>query len=287
MPELPEVETVVRGLNKYLVGHKILSFDFDWPKTIKTPTEIIQKELVGSMVLRARRRAKLIIIDLSSGYSILIHLKMTGQVVYRSPKVNYGAGHPSDSLVSRLPDKSTRVKMGLDAGAELFFNDQRKFGWLELVPTAKHHLHKFISTLGPEPLEIDFKTFKKIITKYPKSQIKAKLIDQKIVAGVGNIYVDESLWAVKIHPATKIGDISQQKLKELFIALVDLLSLSISLGGSSSKNYVKVDGRAGSYLTFANVYKKEGEPCSRCGSEIIRIVVAGRGTRICPKCQRL
>jgi len=287
MPELPEVETVVRGLNQYLVGHTILSFDFDWPKTIKTPIKVIQKELVGSKVLGARRRAKLIIIDLGSGYSILIHLKMTGQVVYRSPRVNYGAGHPNDSLVSKLPDKSTRVEMKLDGEAELFFNDQRKFGWLELVPTAEHHLHRFISTLGPEPLEISFKDFKSILKKYPKSQIKAKLLDQKIIAGIGNIYVDESLWAVRIHPATKIGDISDKKLKELFVALVDLLNLSISLGGSSSKNYVKVDGKVGSYLTFANVYKKEGEPCKRCGTDIARIVVAGRGTRICPKCQKL
>lgn len=286
MPELPEVETVVRGLNQYLVGHTILSFDFDWPKTVKTPTEIIQKELVSSKVLGARRRAKLIIIDLSSGYSILIHLKMTGQVVYRSPKVNYGAGHPNDSLVSKLPDKSTRVEMKLDGDAELFFNDQRKFGWLELVPTAEHHLHRFISTLGPEPLEIDFEELKSILKKYSKSQIKTKMLDQKIIAGIGNIYVDESLWAVRIHPATKIGDISDKKLKELFVALVDLLNLSISLGGSSSKNYVKVDGKAGSYLTFANVYKKEGEPCKRCGTEIIRVVVAGRGTRVCPKCQK-
>ena len=287
MPELPEVETVVRGLNQYLVGHTILSFDFDWPKTLKTPIEIIKKELVNSKVLGARRRAKLIIIDLDSGYSLLIHLKMTGQVVYRSPKVNYGAGHPNDSLVSKLPDKSTRVEMKLDGDAELFFNDQRKFGWVELVPTAEHHLHKFISSLGPEPLEIDSDEFIKALKKYPNAQIKARLLDQTVLAGVGNIYADESLWATKIYPQTKINNISDKDLRSLFTALTDVLNLSISLGGSSSVNYIKVDGKTGSYLTFANVYKKEGQPCKRCGTELIRMVAAGRGTRICPKCQKL
>lgn len=287
MPELSEVETVVRGLNKFLVGHRILSFKFDWPKTLKTPIEIIQKEVIGSTVLGARRRAKLVIIDLSSGYSLLIHLKMTGQVVYRSPKVNYGAGHPNDSLVSKLPDSTTRIEMELDGQADLFFNDQRKFGWVELVPTAEHHLHTFISSLGPEPLEIGAKDFIEALRRYPGGQIKAKLLDQSVLAGVGNIYADESLWATKIHPKTKIGSLGDEKLEELFIALVDVLRLSISLGGSSSKNYVKVDGRVGLYLTFANAYKREGQPCKRCGTELIRIVAAGRGTRICPKCQKL
>lgn len=287
MPELPEVETVVRGLNQYLVGHTIESFDFDWAKTVKTPTEIILKQLVGAKVLGARRRAKLIIIDLDSGYSVLIHLKMTGQVVYRSPKVNYGAGHPNDSLVSKLPDKSTRVEMKLDGEADLFFNDQRKFGWLELVPTAEHHLHKFISGLGPEPLEMSSDDFLNTLKKYPNAQIKARLLDQSVLAGVGNIYADESLWATEIHPQTKIGSISSNDLRALFTALVDILNLSIDSGGSSSANYIKVDGKTGSYLTFANAYKKEGQPCKRCGTEIIRMVAAGRGTRICPKCQKL
>lgn len=287
MPELPEVETVVRGLNQHLVGHTIKSFDFDWPKTIKTPLEIFQKEIEGSKVISAERRGKLIIINLSSNHSILIHLKMTGQLVYKSPKLQYGAGHPNDSLVSRLPDRTTRIHFVLDNNSEFFFNDVRKFGWVELVPSSEKQLHKFIASLGPEPLEINFDDFRKALYRFPKAQIKAKLLDQNVLAGVGNIYADESLWSAKIHPQAKITDIPNPKLEVLFRELQAVLNLSIEKGGSSSANYIKVDGKTGSYLTFANVYKKEGDPCARCGTPLIRMVSAGRGTRICPNCQKL
>jgi formamidopyrimidine-DNA glycosylase len=297
MPELPEVETVVRGLNKHLVGHTIKSFDFDWPKTIKTPPEIFKKELIGSRVVSAERRGKLIIINLippepraskaQAPHSLLIHLKMTGQLVYKSPKNQYGAGHPNDSLISKLPDKTTRIHFKLNDNSELFFNDVRKFGWVELVPTEDRHLHKFIASLGPEPLEINFKDFRKVLYRHPNAQVKAKLLDQHIIAGVGNIYADESLWSAKIHPQTKISDISELKLKSLFEELQKVLILSIKQGGSSSANYIKVDGKTGSYLTFAKVYKKEGQPCEHCTTELIRTVAAGRGTRLCPSCQKL
>jgi formamidopyrimidine-DNA glycosylase len=287
MPELPEVQTVVNGLNQYLVGHTILSFDFDWPKTIKTPIEIFTKELVGSKVLSAERKGKLIIINLSSQHSLLIHLKMTGQLVYRDPKTHYGAGHPNDSLVGRLPDSTTRIHFKLSGSAELFFNDVRKFGWVEVIPTADLKEHHFIKRLGPEPLEINQAQFLSLAKKYPKSQIKAKLLDQAFIAGIGNIYADESLWSAKIHPQTKIGEVSDAKLKDLFSALQNVLNLSIKSGGSSSTNYIKVDGQVGSYLSLANVYKKESQPCARCSAELIRIVAAGRGTRICPNCQKI
>lgn len=287
MPELPEVETVVRGLNEHLVGHTIKSFDFDWPKTIKTPLEIFKKEIEGSKVLSAVRRGKLIIINLSSNHSILIHLKMTGQLVYKSPKLQYGAGHPNDSLVSKLPDKTTRIHFKLDDDSDFFFNDVRKFGWVEVVPTPDQHLHKFIASLGPEPLEIKFSDFKKALYRFPNAQIKAKLLDQHVLAGVGNIYADESLWAARIHPQVKIKDIPEAKLKALFEELQAVLNLSIEKGGSSSANYIKVDGKTGSYLSFSKVYKKEGQPCERCSTELIRTVAAGRGTRLCPICQIL
>lgn len=287
MPELPEVETVVRGINEHLVGHTIKSLTFDWPKTIKTPIEIFKKEIEGAKVLAAERRGKLIIIKLSSNHSILIHLKMTGQLVYKSPKLQYGAGHPNDSLISKLPDKTTRIHFILDNNSELFFNDVRKFGWVDLIPTPDQHLHKFISSLGPEPLEIKFSDFKKALLRFPNAGIKAKLLDQHVLAGVGNIYADESLWAAKIHPQTKISAIPEAKLKTLFTQLQNVLKLSIQKGGSSSANYIKVDGKTGSYLTFANVYKKEGSPCPRCSTPLIRTVAAGRGTRLCPTCQKL
>ncbi len=286
MPELPEVQTVVNGLNRYLVGHQITDLEFDWPKTIHGNADSFRKVLIGAKVISVERRAKLIIIKLNNEHSLLIHLKMTGQVVYKSTKTSYGAGHPNDSLINQLPDSTTRIKFSLDDGAELYFNDVRKFGWVEVVENSELAEHGFIKKLGPEPLEISSAQFLNLIKRHPNSQIKARLLDQSFIAGVGNIYADESLWKAKIHPQTKIGEVEDSKLRSLFEALTDVLKLSIKKGGSSSANYVKVDGKVGSYLSFANVYKKEGQPCAECRGEIIRIVAAGRGTRICPKCQK-
>lgn len=211
---------------------------------------------------------------------------MTGQLVFRSESAVFGAGHPSDSLVGKLPDKSTRVIFDL-GDAKLFFNDQRKFGWVRLIPTIEIENIDFFKKLGPEPLEADFKAedFIRRIKKRPNSSIKPVLLDQSVIAGVGNIYADESLWGAKIHPLTRVKNIKDPELKALFKSLQEVLSLSIQKGGSTDKNYIDAEGKKGSYLQFANVFRRENLPCPRCATTIIKTRVAARGTHICPNCQ--
>ncbi len=288
MPELPEVETIRVGLSKLLPGQKVKSVEHDWEKSFPNAQADVDRFLVNAKITEVRRRAKALIIDLSSKYSLIIHLKMTGQLVYRSSKAVFGAGHPTDSLIGDLPDKSTRVIFDLDK-AKLFFNDQRKFGWVKLVPTIEIDSIDFFKKLGPEPLSAAFtaKDFRERIRRRPNSPIKPVLIDQSVVAGVGNIYADESLWGAKIHPETKVKDISDARLNKLFAELQYVLKLSIEKGGSTDKNYVNAEGKKGSYLEFAQVFRRQNLPCPRCGTDIIKTRVAGRGTHICPKCQKI
>lgn len=288
MPELPEVETVKRGLDLLLAGQTVKSVEFDNPKSFPNSRPDVDKFLINSKITKVRRRAKVLIIDLSSQYSLIIHLKMTGQLVYRSEDKSrdFGAGHPNDSLIGRLPDKSTRVIFGLTDG-KLFFNDQRKFGWARLVPTIEIEAIDFFRKLGPEPLSSDFtaEEFSNRIQRRANSNIKAVLLDQTVLAGIGNIYADESLFASRIHPTTLVKNITTKQRKELFKQVQSVLQKSIDLGGSSDKNYVDAEGKKGSYLKFAKVFRRDGQPCLVCGTIIDKSRVAGRGTHTCPVCQ--
>jgi len=288
MPELPEVETVKIGLNRLLPGRVIRQVWDDWPKSFPNSQQDVAVFLVGAKIIAVERRAKVLLIDLSTDYTLVIHLKMTGQLVFRGEQ-SFGAGHPSDSLIGSLPDKSTRVVITFKDKTKLFFNDQRKFGWMRLLPSSEVPNIDFMKRLGPEPLSAGFgaKDFRQRLERRPNSSIKAVLLDQSVIAGVGNIYADESLWAAKIHPAAAVNKLSSVKLNRLFEAIVTVLSLSIELGGSSDRNYVNAEGKKGSYLSFAKVFRLDGQPCPRCGTLIIKIRVAGRGTHICPHDQRI
>ncbi len=287
MPELPEVETIRVGLSALLPGRTIASVETDNPKSFPNAPNDVQQFVLNAKVVLVERRAKVLLIELSSKYSLVIHLKMTGQLVFRGEQ-NFGAGHPTDSLVGALPDKSTHVIITFTDGSTLFFNDQRKFGWIRVFPTAEVPNIDFFKKVGPEPLSEDFTAdiFIERVRKRKNSVIKAAILDQNVLAGVGNIYADESLWAAKIHPATRVKDISDQKLQLLHEEIISVLKLSIEKGGSTDKNYVNAEGKKGSYLSFANVFRREGQPCVRCGMTIEKIRVAGRGTHICENCQK-
>lgn len=291
MPELPEVETVRRGLSRLITGLTITAVTHDNPKSFPSAPADVQEFLIGANVVAVTRRAKVLLIELSSKYSLLIHLKMTGQLVYRNDTdsmQNFGAGHPNDSLVGELPDKSTRVTFTLSNGAKLYFNDQRKFGWVRLLPTVEIPQIDFFKRVGPEPLADDFswQVMRERLQRRKNTTIKAALLDQSVIAGVGNIYADESLWSAKLHPATLVKDVSDTKITLLHQGLRDVLQLSIDKGGSTDQHYVDAEGKRGSYLTFANVFRKEGHPCPRCDTIIIKSRVAGRGTHTCPHCQK-
>ncbi len=289
MPELPEVETVKRGLEKLVIGKTIKSVLITWPKSLSASRAEIDSFLIGAKIIAIRRRAKVLIVDLSTSYSLAIHLKMTGQIVFVDKISRFGAGHPNDSLVNQLPDRSTRVEFGLDNTSQLFFNDQRKFGWIRLIPTELVIDLAFSHSVGPEPLADDFliDDFIKRLERRLNTNIKATLLDQSVVAGIGNIYADESLWGARIHPSTLVKNVPKSKLKILYSEIRQVMSLSIEKGGSTNRNYVNAEGKKGSYMDFARVFRREGQACSRCGDEIKKIRVAGRGTHICPKCQKL
>ena len=213
---------------------------------------------------------------------------MTGQMVYRGEE-NWGAGHPNDDFLAELPVRATRVQIEFSDSSKLFFNDQRKFGWMKLLPTAEIKNMPFFVKVGPEPLEDSF-TLENFIDRFKRkkrSAIKAALLDQSVIAGVGNIYADESLWRAQIHPETRVESLDSSEFKRLYEAVRYVMNLSIEKGGSTARNYVNADGGKGNYLDYANVFRKEGSLCARCGSEIIKTRVAGRGTHICPVCQKV
>lgn len=286
MPELPEVETIKLGLARLLPGRAIKAVNFDWPKSFPNAPEDVNNFVVGAEITDVKRRAKVLLIELSTNYTLVIHLKMTGQIVLRGDE-QFGAGHPSDSLIGELPDKSTRVTLDLADGGRLFFNDQRKFGWMRLIPTPEVVELDFFRKVGPEPLNAEFtwQEMRSRLQRRKNTNIKAALLDQTVLAGVGNIYADESLWGAKIHPLTLVRELSDEQAEALHQALITVLRLSIAKGGSTDKNYVDAEGKRGSYLSFANVFRREGQPCNRCGAVIEKTRVAGRGTHTCPVCQ--
>ncbi len=286
MPELPEVETVRRGLQRLIVHKKVVQVTHDTPKSFPNAESDVHEFLIGATIVEARRRAKVLLIDLSTGYTLVIHLKMTGQLVFVGTE-RWGAGHPNDSLVNNLPDKSTRVEFTFDDGSKLFFNDQRKFGWVKLYPTIEVPNIDFMRQVGPEPLEDDFtaEQFRERFQRRKKTNIKAALLDQSVVAGVGNIYADESLWSARIHPQRLVGTITDKEFDVLYTAVRAVMNLSIDKGGSSNHTYRDAEGNKGSYMQFANVFRREGQACPRCGTTIIKTRVAGRGTHTCPQCQ--
>ncbi len=288
MPELPEVETVRRGLQKLLVGKVVKSVTHDWPKGFPNAPADVEQFWIGAEITELKRRAKVLIIDLSTGYSLVVHLKMTGQLVFRGSHDSFGAGHPNDSLIGELPDKSTRVVCEFTDGSKIFFNDQRKFGWIRLLPTVQIAELDFFKKVGPEPLSDDFSpnVLAARLARRQRSSIKAVLLDQTVVAGIGNIYADESLWLSAVHPSTSVQRLTKKQVESLYESIRFVLQLSIDKGGSTDRNYVDAEGKRGSYLKFANVFRREGQSCPRCGTEIVKLRVAGRGTHICPKCQK-
>ena len=302
MPELPEVETIKRGLNKFVIQQKIKKVEVLCDKSFIGPTQLVE----GAKIVEVRRRGKCLLVDLSNDVTMMIHLRMTGQVIYRSngsekgadimevakkqtlsDETSFAGGHPTDSFFTELPNKQTRVIFTLEKGT-IFFNDQRKFGFVKVLPTVEVEREKFIASLGAEPWEMDADEFYNKLQRHGKSPIKAVILDQKVMAGVGNIYADEALFEIKVHPKTLAGDLDRKQAEALVKAAAKVMDASINSGGSTMATYVRADGTKGNYLElFAQVFRREGQPCKRCGHEIEKIRVAGRGTHICPECQKL
>lgn len=289
MPELPEVETIARGLKPRVEGRKIKSVVVLENRTFQFDTDAITEILIEQKISSVERRAKVLLMHLSSDFTLMFHLKMTGQIIVDEPKSQrFAGGHPTNSMdpTTKLPDSSTRGIFTLDNGTKIYFNDQRKFGWIKLVPTSEVGTDRFIASVGPEFDSKDFsaqyfwdKTKKRI------SPIKAVLLDQSVVAGIGNIYADETLHLAKVHPARKASTLSNTESARIYEAIKQVLTDGITHGGTSFTNYVNALGTKGDYLERARVFRREGLLCKECQAEIIKTRVAGRGTHYCPVCQ--
>ena len=278
MPELPEVETIKRGLSKFILKKKLTK------TTILCAKSFVGTPVTGT-VKAIRRFGKALIIDLDNGKSLMIHLRMTGQLIYDG-KERFAAGHPSDNFIDKLPNRQTRVVLEFDSGS-LFFNDQRKFGFIKVIDTNQVEQDAFIKKLAKEPWQMSGDEFYEKLQKHKNSPIKAVLLDQTIICGLGNIYADESLFMSGIHPATKAGSLTKKEATVLLNMADRAMNISIASGGSTMKDYVKADGTKGDYLDkFAQIFNRTGKPCLVCGTTVVKIRVAGRGTHICPNCQR-
>ncbi len=281
MPELPEVEIIRLGLIRYLPGKEIKDVDVRVAKLFGGDATL----LVGCTVISIRRRAKVLMIDMSGGHSLMIHLKMTGQLVYQSPDESEKVvgGHPQEAYNQPLPHKHSHVIFEFTDGSKLFFNDLRKFGWIQIIPTKDADNHGMLKTVGPEPLDAQAFTadiLKSRLQKYPNRIIFQSLLDQSLVAGIGNIYANESLYEAGILPERRVKDISDSEWHKLYKGITHVLEQAIRYGGTSDNTYIQVDGKRGDYLKHAHVYhKKVANPC---GHDVVRKKVGGRTTHFCP-----
>lgn len=274
MPELPEVETVRKGLERLVVGKTIEKVTILWPKIIEQPeSEIFAKKLIGQTIQKMERRGKFLIFKLTN-YDLISHLRMEGK---------YETHLPIDEK-----SKHTHVIFSFTDKTELRYLDVRKFGRMILVDKDQSANYKGILLLGPEPTRIDFKLpeFRSALKRYKKA-IKPLLLGQRLVTGLGNIYVDEALWEAKIHPEQPANSLGDKEVKALYEAIIGVLARAVEAGGTTIRTYLNALGEAGKFQLSLNVYGQKDKPCPRCGTPIKKIKVAQRGTHFCPRCQQL
>ena len=298
MPELPEVQTTVSGLQRVLPGLAIKDVWTDWEKMVKGHSfSKFKKEVFGEKFLGAKRRAKNILINLSGGKTILIHMKMTGHLLYgkyrRTQNIKHGTRNKNEWIwmpVEKGPlndpfNRFIHLIFILSNGKHLAFSDTRKFGKVALVETKNLEHSSHLSHLGPEPLEksFNFTKFKERIAKKSRGKIKTVLMDQTVIAGIGNIYSDEMLYLSGIHPETRAEKINNKKLELLFHSMKLVLKSGIDFGGDSMSDYRNIDGKRGRFQERHNAYQKTGKNCgkTRCGGIIIKKKVGGRSAHFC------
>jgi formamidopyrimidine-DNA glycosylase len=287
MPELPEVETIKRGLNKSVVGKTIADFDCDWEKMINKTLNEYRKILRGLKITAVRRRAKMLILDLTKDWHFLIHLKMTGQLVYAGKIKCVVGGHPIEAGYQCLPNKFTHSTISFTDKSHLYFNDIRKFGWIRLFTTEQLAKQFEGMKLGAEPLSSEFtlQYLKNWIKKRPHNQVKKFLMDSSVVVGVGNIYSDEVCFYARVKPTRKVKDLTQKEISLIYRGIKSILQASIKAQGTTFRDFRNADGEAGGYSKKLKVYGKYGEKCA-CGGMIERIKMGGRSASFCPKCQK-
>ncbi len=275
MPELPEVETVRAQLAGILPGLTVSSVDIRRAKSFHGNVDF----LLSQTVLRVRRYSKLLVIDVTGNYSVIIHLKMTGRVVVAQKTVL------QEWDVEYATDKHTHVVVTFTDGTSLYFHDQRTFGFVQIIPTDSVEQLNYVKTLGPEFFRNLTKArFVEIVTGSTRP-IKVLLLDQQKVAGIGNIYANEALWSAKLHPMRKANSLTQKQAGLLFDCLESVMSAAIRWQGASSDNFRDAFGHKGTVQDHFRVYGQAKQPCARCGALIRKVMFMGRGTYVCPVCQ--
>lgn len=290
MPELPEVETIKLGLKKYFVGHKVLDISVRAPKIFEGSA----KQIIGAKVVDVRRRGKGLIVDFDNKYSLAIHIKLTGQLIYRGKETE--DVEVSKSKVGTLPGPFTHVIFELDKGAKLYYNDQRRFGWIKVVPTPGVEQLPFFKNMGPEPLaalgasksdfanNLTLEKFAKIL-EGKNTAIKPLIMDQTKIGGIGNIYANDALFLAKIDPRRPAKSLSDAEIKSLYGAVLEVMKKSFKYGGASELSFVNALGQEGEYQRHSLVYGKKGKECPQGNGTIKKIYLGGRGTFFCPACQ--
>lgn len=271
MPELPEVETIARGLAPEILGRRIVAAEVRYAGTVGGDARLFCARVAGREVLGVRRRGKMLLVDLDADLCLAVHLKMTGRLWV-----------PPDRTP---PDAHTHVVMDLSDGRSLHFRDVRKFGWCRCLTLDELAALPFLKTLGPEPFEMTADDFLARL-QGRTGRIKALLLDQKVLAGVGNIYADEALFRAGIRPEARADEVSAPRLRRLFAAVVEVLEQGIRENGASISDYRDAKGDAGAFQNSFNVYGRGGQPCGVCGARLRAVTVAGRTSTYCPKCQR-
>lgn len=288
MPELPEVETVRRGLSRTIIGKKIVAFSNDWPKMLNRPLAFYRAKLQGRKVLGVRRRGRLIILDLSGEYHLLFHLKMTGQLVFSGKDKCVIGGHPIRDGLSCGPTKFTHATFDFSDRSRLYFNDVRKFGWVRLFSASELARELAGMKLGPEPLGRAFSLdyFQAQLARRPNNRIKQFLMDNKVVVGIGNIYSDEVCFAARVRPDRRVKTLSAAEVSTIYRQILRILKLAIKHEGTSFSDYVNIAGEAGSFTDQLKIYQRYGKKCLRCRGEVQRMKIGGRTSSFCPACQR-
>jgi formamidopyrimidine-DNA glycosylase len=282
MPELPEVETIRRQLDGELVGRKIREVEVLREKSFSGN----ENELAGWEVEKVGRKAKVLEIYFKKKEKLMIvHLKMTGQLVFVDGKRRVAGGHPTADWVSELPSNHTRVVVSFRDGSKLFFNDMRVFGWMKMVDKEKYE--KEMRKTAPDVTDKEFSLeyFTNLLAKTNKA-VKLLLMDQEKIGGVGNIYANDALYLAKVMPNRKANSLSLAETKNLLASIREVINKGIKYGGASAENYVDTYGLGGTYQDHFLIYKKDGQTCKRCGSKFRKMTLGGRGTYYCPKCQK-
>lgn len=289
MPEMPEVETIRRSLDATVRGARIESMQVRWPPFVVAAREALDAVVIGHRIRNIRRRGKLLILDLDRDWHLLLHLKMTGQVVvHRRDRLVAFGGHPTADVVGPMPNASTRVVFTLSAARRLFVNDQRKFARIRVATTADLATDRFLATMGPEPLGKDFTLagFRHRLARFRSAPIKAALLDQRTVAGIGNIYADECLHLARIDPRQSAATLGPAQVRRLHVAIGIVLRDAVDHAGTTYPAFIHDRRKHDSYLDHARLFGRQDRSCPVCGTRIERIRVAGRGTNFCPHCQR-